>query len=351
MIKTHLLLLPLALLAACGGGKGSDGPKQSAPLVVAEAISQQQFVDRIEAVGTAFANEQVTLAAPVTERIIDLNFSDGGYVRKGQVIAALSRGQQTAQLAEANARTREAQQQLDRLEALRSRGFATKSAFDTQVALASSARAQAAQAQAAIGDRVIRAPFSGWVSLRNISEGAIVTAGTEIVTISDLSQIKLDFTIPETLLSALREGQTIRAVAAAYPDRAFTGTVRTIDPLVNPQTRSVAVRAILPNGDRMLKPGMMMTVTVEAAERTAPAVPELALVGEADKSFVFVVGKDGKVKRTPVRIGVRQGGLVEIVEGLNSGARVVTEGVVKLSDGMPVRLASAKDAKPIAARN
>ena len=348
MINRLILFAPLMLLAACGGANGNEGRARSAPLVTAEAVASQRFVDRIDAVGTAFANEQVTLSAPVTERIVSLNFSDGGYVRQGQVIAALARGQENAQLAEANARAHEARQQLDRLEALRNRGFATKSAVDTQVALVSSARAQAQQAEAAIGDRVIRAPFSGWVSLRNISAGAVITAGTEIATISDLSQIKLDFAIPETLLTALREGQTIKAVAAAYPDQRFAGTIRTIDPVVNPQTRTVQVRAILPNGDRRLKPGMMMTVSVEAAERHGLAVPELALVGEGDKSFVFLIGKDKKVKRTPVRTGLRQSGVVEIVEGLNPGDRVVTEGVIKLSDGMPVRLAG-EEGKPAGA--
>lgn len=349
MVRNFLLIAPIALLTSCGGGNGDGGSPQSAPLVTVEPVSAQHFTDQIDAVGTAVANEQVTLAAPVTERIVELNYSDGGYVEKGQVIASLNRGQQSAQLAEANARTQEAQQQLDRIQALRKRGFATKSALDTQVALASSARAQAAQVEAAINDRVIRAPFSGWVSLRNISQGAVVTAGTEIVTISDISQIKLDFAIPETLLSALREGQSIKAVAAAYPDRTFLGTIRTIDPVVNPQTRAVMVRAILPNSDRSLKPGMMMTVSVQAAERTALAVPELALVGEGGNNFVFVLGGDGKVKRTPVRTGVRQGGVVEIVDGLNPGTRVVTEGVIKVTDGMAVRL--DKNAKPASARN
>lgn len=337
-----ILLAPVALLAACGGANG-DG-NRGAPLVKAEAVSTQRFVERIDAVGTAIANEQVTLAAPVTERITSVNFTDGGFVRAGQVIATLAQGQESAQLAEAGGRAREAQQQLARLQALKGRGFATNAAVDAQVALASSARAQAAEARASIGDRVIRAPFAGYVSLRNISSGAVVTAGTEIATISDISQIKLDFAVPETLLSAIATGKPIEAVAAAWPDRVFRGTIQSIDPVINPQTRAVTVRAILPNGDRLIKPGMLMTVVVQSAKRTAPAVPELALVGEGDRSFVYVVGADEKVKRNPVKTGIRQNGRVEIVEGLAPGARIVTEGVVKLSDGMKVSLTGAKPA-------
>lgn len=337
----------MLLLSACGGGK--EARHGGEPLVRADATVAKRFIDRIDAVGTAFANEQVVLSAPVTERITRLNFGDGGYVAQGQVVAVLAQGQETAQLQEAGARATEARQQLDRLAALKARGFATRAAVDSQTALAASATAQAAEARASIGDRVIRAPFSGWVSLRNISTGAVVSAGTEIATISDVSRIKLDFTVPETLLSTLAVGQGIDAVAAAYPGRPFHGTIASIDPVVSAETRAVTVRALLPNPDRVIKPGMLMTVTVESAARTSLSVPELAVVGEGDKSYVFVVGDGSKVKRTPVKIGARQGGAVEILQGLKPGQRVVTEGVVKLTDGMKVALAGARGERPAAA--
>jgi len=348
-----LFLLPLVLLCACKGG-GPGGREAGAPIVTVETVASSRFANRIDAVGTALANEQVVLAAPVTERIVRLNFRDGGYVGAGQVVALLAQGQEDALLAEAGVRAQEAEQQLDRLEALRTRGFATKSAVDAQNALAGSARAQAEGARASIGDRVIRAPFGGWLSLRNISLGAIVTAGTEIATISDISRIKLDFAVPETLLSALSVGQPIDAVAAAYPGRPFRGTIQTIDTVVNAETRAVTVRAILPNPDKMLKPGMLLTVAVESAARNAIAIPELAVVGEGDRSFVYVLGNADMVRRVPVKIGARQNGVVEILEGLKPGQRIVTEGVVKLADGMKIRLAGSKagpGGKPAPARN
>jgi membrane fusion protein (multidrug efflux system) len=281
----------------------------------------------------------------VTQRIVRLNFDDGAYVARGQVIAVLEAGTQNAQLAQAQARSREAHQQLERLEALKARGFATRSAVDTQVALAGQANAQAAEARAGIADRVVRAPFGGWVSLRNISAGAVVTAGTEIVTVSEVRRIKLDFPVPETLLAQLKPGQPIVAVAAAYPDQPFRGTVDTIDPVLNPQTRAATVRAVLANGDRKLKPGMLLTVTIEATARTAPAVPELALVGEGENRFVFTV-ENGKAKRIQVRTGLRQNGMVEVLEGLSAGQRVVTEGVVKIADGQAVRTGGPDNAAP-----
>ncbi|AEG49068.1 efflux transporter, RND family, MFP subunit [Sphingobium chlorophenolicum L-1] len=337
-IISPILLIALTL-SACGGQK----EKKARPpaLVEAAPIASETFTDNLDAVGTAFANEQVVLSAPVTERITSLNFSDGGYVGKGQVIATLAAGQERAELAAAQAQALAAQQQLDRIQALKARGFATAASLDSQVALANAARASAQQARASIGDRVVRAPFSGWVSLRTVSPGAIVTAGTPIATVSDISRIKLDFTIPETRLSMVREGQAIKAVSAAWPDRPFTGTIATIDPVIDPATRAVRIRAILPNPDRALKPGMLLTVNVIAKERQSLSVPELAVVGDGEDRFVFVV-EDRKVKRTKVDTGIRQNGLVEILGGVKPGQTVVTDGVVKLTDGVPVRLPGDK---------
>ena len=338
---TRQLLIPLlaALLAACGGGDAKQaGGGRQAPLVKAEAATPMEFADRIEAVGTARANEQVTLSAPVTERIVRLNFDDGAFVQRGQVVAVLRQAEQSAQLSEASARVRETQQQLQRVSELKQRGFATRSSYDSQVAAAAAARAQAQQVQAQIGDRVVRAPFAGWVSLRNISVGAIASQGTEIATVSDLSMIKLDFTVPETMLAAIREGLPIQARSAAYPERPFSGTIRTIDPVIDPNTRAVRVRAHLPNSDRALRPGMMMSVAIQSATRSALSVPELAVLGEGEARYVFVLGDGNRVRRTEVRTGAHLNGRVEIVSGLRPGQRVVTEGIIKVTDGMQVRL-------------
>ncbi len=352
MIRAFFLVPLLSLvLAACGGAGAEKGKDRAPPLVKVEPATTMRFADRMEAIGTANANEQVTVSAPVTERIVRLNFDDGSFVRRGQVVAVLQQAQQTAQLTEAQARAREAQQQLARVSELKQRGFATQSAYDTQVAAAAAARAQAAQATAQIGERVVRAPFSGWVSLRNISVGAIASQGTEIATISDLSTIKLDFTVPETMLQAIRPGQSIEARSAAYPDRPFRGTIHTIDPVVDPNTRAITVRARLPNPDRLLRPGMMMTVDIENQPRLALSVPELAVIGEGDSRFVYVVDDQGRARRVPVRTGIRLAGRVEILEGLRPGQKVITEGVVKVADGMPVRVAGAANAQPRQARS
>jgi membrane fusion protein (multidrug efflux system) len=340
--------LPVILTALCLAG--CSGEKQqkprAVPLVEIQPIAATSFTDDLEAVGTALANEQVVLSAPVTERIEALNFADGGFVAKGQVIARLAVGQEQAELASAEATALQAGQQLQRIQSLKDRGFATGATLEQQVALSNAARANAQLARASIGDRVIRAPFGGWVSLRTVSPGAIVTAGTAIATVSDISRIKLDFTIPETRLAMIRDGMPIKAVSAAWPDRPFNGTIATIDPVIDPATRAVKVRAILPNPDKALKPGMLLTVSVMARQRQSLSVAELSVVGDGDERFVFII-EDRTAKRTKVSTGIRQDGRVEILGGVKPGQKVVTEGVVKLTDGVTVRLAGDKpDAKP-----
>ncbi len=339
-MRKPLILSLMLCVAACGGGE--EKRDRPAPLVTLGAATQHVFSDRYVAVGTANANEQVSVRAPVTERITQLGFSDGDYVRQGQMLAVLAQGQETASLASAQARARQADQQLARISELHRRGFATNANLEAQTASAASARAAANEARATIGDRVVRAPFSGQVSLRRISVGAVVSAGDEIAAVSDLSSIKLDFTIPETMLANVRVGQDISAKAAAFPDYVASGKIIAIDPVVNPQTRTATLRAILPNRNGQLKPGMLLSVTITSKTRTAPAVPELSLVREGDVSFVYTLDADQKAKRIEVKTGTRDGNLVEIIDGLKVGDQIVTEGVVKLSDGAKVRTGKAK---------
>lgn len=327
------------ILAACG--QPAAKKDKSAALVGVVAPVSHVFVNRIDAVGTARANEQVTLASPVTERIVRLAFDDGQFVQRGQVIAVLAQNRQAATLAGAQALERNAKQQLDRLNALKARGFVTNASIDAQVAAAASAQATAAEARAAIGDRIVRAPFAGYVSLRTISAGAVVNQGTPIATISDISRIKLDFTVPETMIATLTPGRRITARSAAYPDRTFEGTIATVDPVIDPNTRAVMVRALLGNPGNELKPGMLLNVAVDGASRTALAVPELSIIGEGDERFVYVVGKDSKAERRSVTPGARDAGLVEIVKGLNARDRVIGEGVVKVAPGVKVRTGPA----------
>ena len=198
------------------------------------------------------------------------------------------------------------------------------------------ARARQLAIESRVNERVITAPFDGIVGLRNISTGALVRPGDIIATIDDDRVMKLDFPVPATLMASLSPGTPIQAHTAAFGNRVFDGEVRSIDSRVDPITRSVIVRAEIPNEDRILKPGLLMTVTVLSNPREALVVPEEALLPEGRNSFVMTVEEspDGPVaRRTAVQLGVRQDGMVEVASGLAPGTKVATHGAHKAKDG------------------
>lgn len=333
-------LLVAATLSACGGGQAT-APRGPAPAigVVAVPVERKSWSDAIEALGTANANESVVLTAKVTETVSRVNFKDGDTVELGQVLVELTGRAETAQLEEARAAAKEAQQQYARQADLVKQGTIARSQLDAQVALRDAAIARVNTIRARLSDRVITAPFAGVLGFRRVSEGTLVTPGTEITTLDDISVIKLDFSVPETALSTMRVGLPVRATSAAWPGRAFDGTIVSIGSRVDPVSRAVIVRAEVPNPEALLKPGMLLGVAIDAAPREAVVIPEIAVVSVGSRHFVFAV--DGEVARqVEVDVGSRRAGEVEIVRGLEPGQRVVTDGIVKLRDGAKVAVAA-----------
>jgi membrane fusion protein (multidrug efflux system) len=183
---------------------------------------------------------------------------------------------------------------------------------------------------------VISAPFAGVLGFRQVSPGTLVTPGTTIASLDDVSVIKLDFAVPEAFLSAVASGQAITAGSAAWPGREFTGVVTTVDSRVDPVTRAVTVRAELPNPERELRPGMLLTVRLFRPERQALVIPEISVIQVAQRAHVFRLKDDGSVEQVYVTLGQRRRGEVEVVDGLSAGDRIVVDGVVKLRDGARV---------------
>jgi membrane fusion protein (multidrug efflux system) len=195
-------------------------------------------------------------------------------------------------------------------------------------------------AQAKLRDTMIHAPFAGRVGLRRVSVGSLVNPGAVITTLDDTSTVKLDFTVPETHLSTLVPGLPIAATSIAYPGRTFDGKVSSVDTRVDPSTRSVTVRALVPNPDGLLKPGMFLNVRLSRGSADALLVPEQALVPEQGDVFVFVLDGDSVEKRL-IRTGQRRVGDVQVLQGLAAGDVVVTEGTQKLRDGARVQVVDA----------
>ena len=331
---------------AAAGGKGAAGKSGTAVGVIVEPARIERLALEIEALGTARANESVDVTAKVSNLVTAVRFAEGQHVAKGSVLIELDGQQARADLAVAEAALKESAGQYHRSREL----YTTKVLSDAQIeqieATFRSNEARVASARARLADTVIRAPFAGRVGLRRVSVGSLINPGTVITTLDDTSRIKLDFTVPETHVAAIVPGLEINAQSPAFPGESFAGKVASVDSRVDSNTRSVMVRALLPNDADKLKPGMFLTVHLKRSESEVLLVPEEALVPEQGDVFVYVV-KDGKAAKRRVQIGLRRVGSVQIVDGLAAGESVVTEGTQKLRDGADVQVAPA--ARPAAA--
>ena len=325
-------------LVGCGGKPpAEDAARGPATVkVVTESVTRGPWVDTIEALGTARANESVTLTAKVTETVVRVNFQDGDQVEEGRLLVDLSGRAEVAALEEAQAAYTEALKQYERQVDLVKQGTLSKSTLDSLVASRDAAKARMQAIRARLADRVIAAPFAGVLGFRQVSQGTLVTPGTAIVTLDDVDPIKLDFSVPETAMASVAVGQALRARSAAFPDREFGGEVTVVGSRVDAVTRALTVRAEIENSDRTLRPGMLLTVKLELPAREAIAIPEIALIQVGDSQSVFTVDAEGRAQRVEVRAGARKAGQVEILDGLSPGDRLVTEGIVKLRPGTPV---------------
>lgn len=318
----------------------SGRPAFGGPItVVVEVVRRAPLVSAVEALGTASANESVTLTSSITETVRRINFDDGDYVEKGTVLIELTNTEEEAQLAEARANLRDMDRQLQRLHDLDERGIAAASDVDAAQAAADAAQARLESVLARLEDRLIRAPFGGLLGFRQVSHGTLLMPGEVITTIDDVAAIKLDFTVPESALGLMQSGKKVYATSVAWPGREFEGVVSAVGSRVDPVTRAVMVRAVISNEDRALRPGMLLTVRVVTDERLALSVSERSVVQIADQAYIYVIDVDRTAHRTAVQLGLRQVGAVEIVTGLQEGAEVVTEGVIKLRDGATVQYA------------
>ena len=310
--------------------------------VVSQAITTRDFSDIVEALGTARARESVVLTSRVSDTVSQVLFDDGQIVKKGDLLVVLESVEEEAQLQEAIANLREAESQFVRIADLVKRGNASTASRDAQQRRVDEARFRLDAVRARLADRRIKAPFDGVLGLRQVSEGTFLSSNTAITTIDAVDTIKLDFTVPERFIATLAPGQEVEAKVEAYYGRLFKGKVTTVDSRVDPITRSVVVRAEIPNEDRALRPGLLMTVEVISRTWDALAVPEEAVVPTGGRNFVFVV-KGDVAERRQVTLGLRRPGYVEVLDGLLDGERVVVQGTFRLGrSGVKVKEVGAK---------
>lgn len=304
--------------------------------VITVVVESRLVVDEIQALGTARANESIEIRPRVASLIQRIDFEEGEFVKKGDLLIELENSEIAAGLALAEAQLAESKSIYARSQSLASSQAISASNLDQLFAQVKINEAQVQAARARLSNTRIAAPFSGVVGLRRVSPGNFVNTQTVITTLDDVRKIKLDFSVPETFLNAVERGMRILGRSVVYPGKVFEGTVTSIDTRLDTVSRAVQVRATIPNEDGMLKPGMFMTVDLQRDDGEAIVAPEQALVPEGSMQFVFVV-KGDIVEKRAVEIGRRIPGLVVINSGLSVGERIVSEGTSKIRDGSTIR--------------
>ncbi len=342
MMRYLYICLFAAALVGCSDPAPSQ--RQSPPAVVTTAsVAASQWQDSIEALGSARAKESITIASKLTETVDRVRFESGQSVDGGQILVDLDEGANVAELDEARTALAEAERQLTRQRQLAAQKLIPASQLDAAVAARDSARARTQASSARLSDRVIAAPFSGVLGLRQVSPGQLLTPGTLITTLDDISQVLIDFAVPEMFLSTLSNGMSITARSDAWPEQLFEGVVQSVDSRVDVATRSVTVRAVIENPDKRLRPGMLLRMNLLQPAREALMVPEIAVMQSGATSYVFRIKPDDTVEQATVKTGVRGDGQVEIIEGLTAGDRIVIEGTVKLRAGQRIVDAAKTD--------
>jgi multidrug efflux system membrane fusion protein len=327
-----------------------------ASVTVAE-VKTEVIPNLLTAVGDLAAVHQVNVTSDVSGRITDIMFTAGSTVKAGSPLVQLFDGPDQGDLASFKAQATGAQLALDRAKQLAARQFGPQSTADAAQAAFDQANAGIAKTQALISQKLVRAPFDGELGVRHVEVGQFLTAGTQIVSLTDLSELYANFTVTEKDSANLKVGHTVRIAVDAYPGRAFEGKITAIEPQIATDTRNIRVQATIANPDHILKPGMFATTTVVLPDKAAVVtVPETAVDYTLYGDSVFLITEkkedDGKTSLTAVRTFVRTGnridGRAEVLNGLKAGDRVVAVGQLKLQSGAAVAI-SADGPPPIPA--
>ena len=324
------LLAPL-LVHAQGPGGGPPFIPVNMMQVAASPVS-----NTVNAVGALIAEDSVVLRPEIDGRIEKLLFAEGQPVKKGATLVVMDAAEQRARVAAAEADLKLAVSRYQRSEELVARNFISRQALDEARANLDIVRARLAQEKVLLDKSILRAPFAAQAGLRQVSPGAYIKKGEDIVRLDALGTLKLEVPVPEIYLALVRSGLPLKVTVDALPGLSFSGKVYAIDPVIDPASRSLLVRARIANPDGKLKPGMFARASADLGGKTsAILVPEQVIVPMADGSFVYVV-VDGKAELRKVLLGRRDPGRVEILSGLRAGETIVLDGQIKLRPGVPV---------------
>lgn len=342
--------LGVALGVYFWGGKAentADKRVRAMPVVEIAALGTQNWENAVEALGTAIANESVDLSAGASEKVKTINFTDAQWVKRGTVLVELEKNEELAELNQAEVNLEKEKREYERFKRLLDSKAIAEKEFDAQNSAYELAKTVKAVVEAKISDRTIIAPFDGILGNRQVSVGDLVTPGTIVTTLDDISIIKVDFNVPEKYFAKLHSGLEFSVSSIAYPGRKFTGKITAIGARLNSVTRSVQVRGVIENpreGNKwLLHPGMLLVVNLNLGSYEAVVIPEKSILSLGEMQYIFLYADDNTVTRREVKLGTRKDGYAEILNDgvknpLKAGDRYVIEGVAKLNDGSKVEV-------------
>jgi membrane fusion protein, multidrug efflux system len=318
-----------------GAGPAAKGAQASVPVKVGK-VRTGTISEEVAAVGSLLASESVMIRPERDGRITTIHFTEGQVVRKGERLVSLDSAETEAQLAAVDSEVSLNRSRMKRANELHEKKFISGQALDDAKEALNQSVARQAEIKARLEKSAVFAPFEGVAGLRQVSPGAYVKAGQDIARLEGIGTLKLDFRIPELYMGRIRPRQDAITRVDAFPGEIFRGEIYAIEPAVDEQTRTVLLRARVPNPGARLKPGMFSRIVLVLETREqALIVPEQALVPQGKDRFVYRLA-DGKAALTKIELGLRRPGEVEIREGLSAGDMVVLDGQLRLRDGVAV---------------
>lgn len=331
-----IITISILMLTAPAFGQGDARGNREVAVETAE-VAVSELESSVRAIGTLIAEASATLRAEVPGQIMEIHFQEGQPLKKGAELFSIEATILEAEVNEARANVNRSESALNRAQELRTKQLISGTDYDSARANYDVDVARLRSSRARLSKTVIRAPFDGFAGLRRINIGDYATVGQELVDVVQLDPLRVDFSVPEILLPKVKSGLSVEITVGAYPDDVFSGTVVAVAPRADVQGHSLEVRANLANDELKLRPGLFVHISISLGVRSnAIVVPEQAIWPIGRDKTVFVV-KDGKAEQRVVKLGERQPGLVEIIEGLSAGEIIVIAGQMKIHDGAKVR--------------
>lgn len=321
---------------AAKGGGGAP-PSYAVQAVIAEA-KVQAVNETLSLVGSVAANEMVEIKSETDGTLDEVLFTEGQKVKQGDLLIRLDESKFTASVNEAEANFKLSETTYERSKQLYRDKLVSQQEYDQAAAQYQANKASLELKKRLLKDARIYAPFKGMMSSRQVSPGQVIARNTTLTWLIDLDPVKVELNVPERFVSQLKIGQKIEITVAAYPGRAFLGEVFFVAPFVESATRTALVKARIDNPNAELKPGMFanLNLTLKLKE-DAIVIPESSVIASGDRNIVYVLDQDDAAQIRPVKIGIRQAGLVEILSGVKPGERVVAEGIQKIRPGAKVK--------------